>query len=119
MENHEFKITDIVIISEHTDTDKLKDLLEYTDDLSALPFKELTDEDFSFFDDWLFEQVNDKGIKGVVFNVLTPIMCERSNTKYYSFSYCREKIMHANSIDEAIVKAQAYANEVANDVIQE
>jgi len=115
MDNHEFKIKNIVLISEHSDTEALKDLLEYEDFFDGLPFPEPTADDFEYFDDWLNELI-EKGISGFIFKVASPIMYTKSGVNYYSWGYYREKLMHANSFEEAEFKAQEYANMVAKEI---
>jgi len=115
MENHEYKIKDIVLISEHSDTEALRNLLEYEDCFDGLPFAEPSTEDFRYFDDWLNELIGN-GVRGFVFKVASPVMCSKSGVNYYSWGYYREKLMHANSFEEAESKAQEYANVVAKEV---
>jgi len=115
MENHEFKIKNITLLSEHSDTEALKDLLENEDYFDGLPFPEPSSEDFEYFDDWLNELI-EKGVSGFLFKVASPVMCARVELVYYSWGYYREKLMHANSFEEAEFKAQEYANMVAEEI---
>lgn len=118
MENHEFKIKNIVLISTYTDIEALKDLLEYNEDsFNELPFPELTGEDFNNFDDWL-QEITDKGIGGFLFKASSPVCYKRKESKsmYYSWGYCQERLMHANSFEEAEFKAKEYANMIKKDV---
>jgi hypothetical protein len=111
--NHEFKITNIVRISEHSDLEELKTLLENeAGDFSNLPFKELTEDDFEFFEDWVYDQ--QKINNGFLFKASAPIVTRNKNSVSFSWGYYEEILMYANSFEEAEFKAQEYANTVYN-----
>jgi hypothetical protein len=117
MEKHPFRITKTFRISNYANPELIKELLDDYKGNNDLPIS-MTGKYYRTGiwegEKWIKQQI-EKGFSGILFVAKSPIVRQLKSGKRWYWGYHQEKLLYAESITEAELKAQEFADSVYNE----